>query len=670
MKRIRTLNLIALGLSIAWMALPAPARAQLPAPQPTFASTGTCPAQVRFDYDVSSVPNATQTQWQLRRGAPGSQISASTQIDGAIVALTSGSVERDLRQSGPVLDGTRWFFRVRARQGGAITDYSQPAIFEPDLAPDGMFSVSQPSGTQQLKLDWSLSGDLGACADRIAWEVKKDAPFANPHAPDASAARTGTVSGRSGSETIDLAALGAGTYFARLVARHGGNTVDDAVGRWGSALSITLADPLAREVNPDAPPAPPVTGPPPPGGPPGILPGIIIPPGRTTIAPTVALTGFQLQNGAATADVGVPVTLDAVYTGSPTEYKAGVCSTTFAGAPFQPFTPGVAPTLTFSSAGVKDVCFQLRTALATSAPANDSIEIIVTRVSVEAVAQTALEPDQVALTTFRLRNGAANVVVGTPITLNAVATGSPTHYRAALFSGSCEAAIASAPWSPWSAASPPTRSYTSAGIQRICIQLSIGAGSVRSAVLEDAINVVPPEHVSPVLGAAPLPGVPLPFPSMVACPAGEYAVGLTVSVHPMSVPIGILLAPKVITGMALRCAALAPGGQHGTVSTTDWVGDIPNENLACPDGKVLYGFKGRSGFVLDQVSVACVPWTLDGGADGPPQWIGPSGGTGGSAFSEQMCTWRLPIRYLTVTAGNEVINFRFGCEAPPEWGAL
>jgi hypothetical protein len=238
-KRTRTLILIALGLSIAWTALPA--RAQLPAPQPTFASTGTCPAQVRFDYDVSSVPNATHTQWQLRRGEPGSNVSNSDVIESTIENVTSGSVARDLRQAGPVLDGTRWFFRVRARQGSTVlTDYSPPAIFEPDLSPDGMFSVSQPPGTQELKLDWSLSGDLGACADRIAWEVKKDAPFANPQAPDPSVVRSGTVSGTSGSETIDLAALGTGTYYARLVARHGGDTVDDAVGRWGAALQQTL----------------------------------------------------------------------------------------------------------------------------------------------------------------------------------------------------------------------------------------------------------------------------------------------------------------------------------------------------------------------------------------------------------------------------------------------
>lgn len=218
--------------------------AQLPpAPQPTLGPPGVCPAVARFGFDVSGIPNADRTRWQIRRGAPGQNFDAATQVDDGVEVATSGTLERDLRAYGPVLDGTRYFFRVRARQGGDnISEFSPSVVFERNAAPDDMFTASAGSTPGSVRLDWGLKGEIAGCADRIAVRIAK---------ADGSATVQRVEPGVSGTnKTYDLTAHGAGDYDVRVHARHGGDASPDAVGRESAPrrATVTAPPPVARDL--------------------------------------------------------------------------------------------------------------------------------------------------------------------------------------------------------------------------------------------------------------------------------------------------------------------------------------------------------------------------------------------------------------------------------------
>lgn len=220
-----------LGLVLV-LGLVGPGLAQ-PAPQPTLGPTGPCPAVARFDFDLTSVPDADRISWQIRRGAPGQNFGAATQVDNGGFPELVGSVERDLRAYGPVLDGTRYFFRVRARQGGNfVSDWSEPVVFEQDLSPAGMFTASAGTAPGSLRVDWNLSGGIAGCADRVALRIQKTVGGATVQSVE---------NGVSGSKTFDLTAQGAGDYDVRLHARFGGDGAADAVGRESGPVRVSLA---------------------------------------------------------------------------------------------------------------------------------------------------------------------------------------------------------------------------------------------------------------------------------------------------------------------------------------------------------------------------------------------------------------------------------------------
>lgn len=235
------------------LARPAPVAAQAVTPAPTLSSPGSCPAVVRVGWNVGSIAGADGARIRLHEAASGAPASSAVLVESSDHAGATGSLDRDLRAFGPVLDGTRYYVRARALQGGSpVAEISSPVLFEQSVTPDAQFSVhpvaaANGSATNQLRLDWSLTGPIGSCADRIAWEAKRGAPFTDPQAPDPAALQSGTVNGTSGSVTISVP--GAGEYHVRLVARHGGNTGDDDVGRWATAKVVTLAATVALRVD-------------------------------------------------------------------------------------------------------------------------------------------------------------------------------------------------------------------------------------------------------------------------------------------------------------------------------------------------------------------------------------------------------------------------------------
>ncbi len=88
-------------------------------------------------------------------------------------------------------------------------------------------------------------------------------------------------------------------------------------------------------------------------------------------------------------------------------------------------------------------------------------------------------------------------------------------------------------------------------------------------------------------------------------------------------PSGCQIAVSTGTTLPMR-------GQYGDVAFTQ----------TCPADQVVVGFRGRSGYLLDQVGFICAPLVVSTGATGFKLSIGtttaltPAGGTGGDAFQD------------------------------------
>jgi hypothetical protein len=114
------------------------------------------------------------------------------------------------------------------------------------------------------------------------------------------------------------------------------------------------------------------------------------------------------------------------------------------------------------------------------------------------------------------------------------------------------------------------------------------------------------------------------------CPSGKHAIGLQV------------YAGIWVHGLRLECAALGPNGEHesavmvaGTIGT-DNNGTV--KQLRCSGGEVLVGSRGRLGWWIDRIEIACKHWNrANGGAEGSVSWRGAAGGTGGDAYGPLYC---------------------------------
>lgn len=544
------------------------ARAQTP--PPTLSSAGTCAADVRMSWDVTSIAGADRVRWRIQSGPAGSNLDTAVLEEEGVASGATGSLDRNLRAYGPVLDGTRYFFRVRAFDGSmALADRSSAAIFEQSVTPDGMFSASSPS-PNTIRLDWTLTGSLGACADRIAWEVKK-AAFSNPQAPDPAAAQSGTASGASGSRSIDVSATGAGTYHVRLLARHGGDTVDDQVARWGAARQVSVggqALAVALVVNVE-----------------DLVYSACLGGSVGVPAATVRVTGTGFDqtvtaDGAGRASFTVPGGV--AYTISAQKSTCGTA--------FETFTPTAASTRTLRLPGCFHTGADLRLSTAATWPAGTTgapypmtitvahntiggparaADLRVERIGAGTSAATQIgrtplgsvcpnapartititdpspqlgtwtyratvvgigtttslvdadasnhtasrsvaflapppltaEPTTLAITSFRLQNGATSTNVGVPVSLNATTSGqAPRDYKA----GECGRPFDAAPFRTWSTNPVPTLpAFSTVGPKIVCLQLR--GSSATSTVARDTIGVISPPELNPVVAQSANP---------------------------------------------------------------------------------------------------------------------------------------------------------------------
>ena len=117
---------------------------------PTISNYGTCKAVVTYSWNVSNIPNANRVLWELKKGSNFQNLESPE--SGRETYGTSnnlnGSVTVDLREYGQVLNGTKYYFRVVAKNGTQdVARRSNSVLFNTDITPN--FSSQLNSGPFQ-----------------------------------------------------------------------------------------------------------------------------------------------------------------------------------------------------------------------------------------------------------------------------------------------------------------------------------------------------------------------------------------------------------------------------------------------------------------------------------------------------------------------------------------
>ena len=188
--------------------------------------------------------------------------------------------------------------------------------------------------------------------------------------------------------------------------------------------------------------------------------------GQVSLPTLPTLATFAI-NGGAGSTISRVVVLDHTTLGLPMEYQASE-SSGFTGAAWQPYS--TAPSFTLSAGnGAKRVYFRVRNTAGMSSTRNDTI--------------TLNEPTPV-VTTFSVNSGSSSTT-SRLITLNNIATGSPTEYQA-----SESSSFAGAAWQPYATAPSFTLSAGN-GTKRVYFQVRSATGTA-SAARTDTITLNEP----------------------------------------------------------------------------------------------------------------------------------------------------------------------------------
>ena len=146
------------------------------------------------------------------------------------------------------------------------------------------------------------------------------------------------------------------------------------------------------------------------------------------------------------------------------------------------------------------------------------------------------------------------------------------------------------------------------------------------------------------------------------CPAGSAMVGFD----------GVVSG--YLTHVAVACAALRVEGlrvRTGTVTLLPVRGLNPGTDvsLRCPADQLVVGFEGRSGSLVDQLSLACAPYAVGvvGSAlvaqRGAVTLTTSAGGTGGNPFARVACSGDAAARGAAIHAGDGIDAFALRCSS-------
>ncbi|NIP30058.1 MAG: hypothetical protein GTO02_07605, partial [Candidatus Dadabacteria bacterium] len=219
-------------------------------------NTGNCKAVVTYSWDISDIPNANRAFWELKKDSDFTNLEGreSSRIDRGSSNSLQGSVTIDLRDHGQVLNGTKYYFRVVAKEGTEdVARRSDSVKFDLDYSPNNTYSAKTiTEDPYQVEVDWSnLKSEIKNCSDRVYYEVKKNSAFTNLTGAEPGRVTSDSATGRK--TMIDLSQEEPGDYYVRIVGKSGSKSVDDDIGKRGSGVKVTIGE---QETPPSPAPTP------------------------------------------------------------------------------------------------------------------------------------------------------------------------------------------------------------------------------------------------------------------------------------------------------------------------------------------------------------------------------------------------------------------------------
>ncbi len=150
-----------------------------------------------------------------------------------------------------------------------------------------------------------------------------------------------------------------------------------------------------------------------------------------------------------------------------------------------------------------------------------------------------------------------------------------------------------------------------------------------------------------------------------ACPAGQAVVGyhgFLTSPTGYHGQIQAICGTLMLTGASVQVALGDTLPLRGLLNNTEWTS-------ACASHQVVVGFRGRSGALIDQLTIRCAPLVLSVQGDayaiglGATTDLAPVGGTGGTEFAQTDCTGAAIATVSDIRAGDGIDAFGMGCSA-------
>ena len=159
---------------------------------------------------------------------------------------------------------------------------------------------------------------------------------------------------------------------------------------------------------------------------------------------------------------------------------------------------------------------------------------------------------------------------------------------------------------------------------------------------------------------------PNPTPDTTQVIGGTSGTPFTLACNADEVLAGIYgtSAGTNVNQVGLQCIKVDQNGR--------WIGTPTNRGITgtasgaaytktCPVNYAISGYRGRSSTLVDQLDFECRALTSLGKITGIGQFLGPVGGTGGTAQGPYNCGTNNPVYALTGRSGSSIVSFGMQC---------
>ncbi len=122
---------------------------------------------------------------------------------------------------------------------------------------------------------------------------------------------------------------------------------------------------------------------------------------------------------------------------------------------------------------------------------------------------------------------------------------------------------------------------------------------------------------------------------------------------------------QVGASMRRRWTRMGAGSATPSIAGSPGSRPAPRTSETCPREFAISGFRGRSAQYVDQLDFECRALTSTGKVTGAAQYLGPVGGTGGTAQGPYSCGTGNPVYALTGRSGSWLDAFGMQCRQAP-----